>query len=253
MRLAPSPGDVAAHRLVVGDHDDRPVGRRSPSTSARITSSALSPAGEYVTRASRRRLAWLPTTSAPSKTTAISLPNRRAMSSTTSRQASPLDGQLVVGPGELGDVVAVDEHERARRAEEVLGRPRRIAGYSAGQGERPAPAGADLDEAAETVGEGPRRRGPSSPSSPTRPASIRTPARSARSASNSSRWPSASSARRIASSRSSSTAVDAAPGRLGPVVGVPRRVAGRGELVPDRRRLRRGCGRLLVDASRRAW
>ncbi len=66
----------------------------------------------------------------------MSVPKRRATSSTRSRQRLALDGEVVVRPGQLGDVVAVDEHERAGRPQQVLGGPPRVAGDAAGQRQR---------------------------------------------------------------------------------------------------------------------
>ena len=85
----------------------------------------------------------------------MSVPKRRAMSSTRSRQPFALAVQVVVGPGQLGDVVAVDEHERAGRPQQVLGRPLRVAGDPAGQRQGDPARRADLDEAGEPVGQSP--------------------------------------------------------------------------------------------------
>ena len=73
--------------------------------------------------------------------------------------AGALGDQVVVGPGQLGDVVPVDEHQRVGRPQQVLGRPAGVAGDPARQRQGDAPGRAGVDEPVQPVGHGPRRPG----------------------------------------------------------------------------------------------
>ena len=69
-------------------------------------------------------------------------------------------GQVVVGPCQLGDVVAVDQHRRAGRPQEVLGRLAASHGRRRPAATSGVPAGrADVDERPEAVGEAAGRAG----------------------------------------------------------------------------------------------
>ena len=157
--------------------------------------------------------------------------------------ALPLARQVVVGPCQLGDVVAVDEDERRRASAAGARSP----AASRGRRRRGATGRRDPSCRPRSGWPGGRRgRGPtraSSRSSMTCAPDTSTPPRSARSASSASRW----ALRGLgAVDRRVAVGLDAgqpAAGGLGAVVGVARRRAGR-------RRARRGGPRASPRAPR---